>query len=228
MAKRKTLAETTAEEIIQIIQRNGYEPGQKLPTEKEMTGFLNVGRNTLREALRILQSANVVTIRQGSGTYISDKYGMPEDPLGLDQFQDDEKVSRDVLTALLVIEPEAAALAAQNRTESDLSRLKDLYEDMSQKAEHSGECVDEECRFCEYLAEATHNIVMERLAPVMVKGIRLFAAALSTREILAGVKDYAAVFEGIRRRKAARAKSAVTSHLLYLDKAYRKLQKQTA
>ena len=65
MAKRKTLAETTAEEIIQIIQRNGYEPGQKLPTEKEMTGFLNVGRNTLREALRILQSANVVTIRQG-------------------------------------------------------------------------------------------------------------------------------------------------------------------
>ena len=79
MAHRRTLAESTAEEIKSMIQRNGYEPGQKLPTEKEMTDSLGVGRNTLREALRILQSHNIVTIRQGSGTYISEKYGVPEE-----------------------------------------------------------------------------------------------------------------------------------------------------
>ena len=80
MTSKKTLAEKTAEAIKAMIQKDRYEPGQKLPTEKELCEMLNVGRNTLREAERILQSHNIVTIRQGSGTYISEKYGVADDP----------------------------------------------------------------------------------------------------------------------------------------------------
>ena len=101
MAHRRTLAETTAEEIKSMIQRNGYEPGQKLPTEKEMTDALGVGRNTLRESLRILQSHNIVTIRQGSGTYISEKYGVPDDPFGFELFPDHDKLNKDILEILI-------------------------------------------------------------------------------------------------------------------------------
>ena len=111
MAKRKTLVETTAEEIKQIRQRNGYEPGQKLPTEKEMTDSLGVGRNTLREALRILQSHNIVTIRQGSGSYISEKYGVPDDPFGFELFPNHEKVNKDILDILVMMEPEVSTVA---------------------------------------------------------------------------------------------------------------------
>ena len=67
MARGKTLAEQTADEIKLIIQENSYGAGKKLPTEKELTDLLGVGRNTLREALRILPSRNIVTIRRGSG-----------------------------------------------------------------------------------------------------------------------------------------------------------------
>ena len=228
MAKRKTLAETTAEEIKQIIQRNGYEPGQKLPTEKEMTDSLGVGRNTLREALRILQSHNIVTIRQGSGSYISEKYGVPDDPFGFELFPNHEKVNKDILDILVMMEPEVAAMAAEHRTEKDLERMEDVLRSMSEKVDENQECLDEECRFYEIIAEASHNIVMERMTPLMTRGIRYFASTLSAKDFLYGVRNYYSVLEGIRGRKSSEARFAMSYHLLFLANQYKRLLKDAA
>ncbi|MBR2762235.1 MAG: FadR family transcriptional regulator [Solobacterium sp.] len=226
MAKKRTLAESTAEEIKQMIQRNGYEPGQKLPTEKELTEMLGVGRNTLREAVRILQSHNIVTIRQGSGTYISDKYGVPDDPFGFELFPDHDKLTKDILDILEMMEPETAAMAAERRTEDDLRRMENVLRIMAQKVDMGVECLDEECEFYRIVAEASHNIVMERLTPLMTRGIRYFAATLSPKDFLYGVRNYYNVLEGIRNQKASEAKTAMSYHLLFLDHQYKLLMKK--
>lgn len=70
---KQTLGEKTAQMLLEMIQKEGFGPGDKLPTEAELVESLGVGRNTVREALRILMSRNIVTIRQGSGTFISEK-----------------------------------------------------------------------------------------------------------------------------------------------------------
>ncbi|MBR2767666.1 MAG: FadR family transcriptional regulator [Solobacterium sp.] len=226
MAKKRTLAESTAEEIKQMIQRNGYEPGQKLPTEKELTEMLGVGRNTLREAVRILQSHNIVTIRQGSGTYISDKYGVPDDPFGFELFPDHDKLTKDILDILEMMEPETAAMAAERRTEDDLHRMENVLRIMAQKVDMGVECLDEECEFYRIVAEASHNIVMVRLTPLMTRGIRYFAATLSPKDFLYGVRNYYNVLEGIRNQKASEAKTAMSYHLLFLDHQYKLLMKK--
>ncbi len=226
MTKHRTLAEQTAEDIKQIIQKNGYEPGQKLPTEKEMTDLLGVGRNTLREALRILQSHNIVTIRQGSGSYISDKYGVPDDPFGFELFPDHEKLSRDILEILVMMEPEVAAMAAEHRTEEDVEQMEDLLKIMAQKVDQQEPCLDEECRFYELIADASHNIVMVRMAPLMTRGIRYFAATLSPKDFLYGVRNYHNVLNGIKHRKASEAKTAMSYHLLFLDNQYKLFLKE--
>ena len=226
MAKKRTLAESTAEEIKQMIQRNGYEPGQKLPTEKELTEMLGVGRNTLREAVRILQSHNIVTIRQGSGTYISDKYGVPDDPFGFELFPDYDKLTKDILDILEMMEPETAAMAAERRTEDDLHRMENVLRIMAQKVDMGVECLDEECEFYRIVAEASHNIVMVRLTPLMTRGIRYFAATLSPKDFLYGVRNYYNVLEGIRNQKASEAKTAMSYHLLFLDHQYKLLMKK--
>ncbi len=226
MAHRRTLAETTAEEIKSMIQRNGYEPGQKLPTEKEMTDSLGVGRNTLREALRILQSHNIVTIRQGSGTYISDKYGVPDDPFGFELFPDHDKLNKDILEILVMMGPEVTAMAAEHRTDKDLNRLESVLRIMSQKVDQNVECLEEECMFYEAIAQASHNIVMERITPLMTKGIRYFAATLSPKDFLYGVRNYYNVLDGIRHKKASEAKTAMSYHLLFLDNQYKLLLKR--
>ena len=188
--------------------------------------MLGVGRNTLREAVRILQSHNIVTIRQGSGTYISDKYGVPDDPFGFELFPDHDKLTKDILDILEMMEPETAAMAAERRTEEDLHRMENVLRIMAQKVDMGVECLDEECEFYKIVAEASHNIVMERMTPLMTRGIRYLAATLSPKDFLYGVRNYYNVLEGIRSQKASEAKTAMSYHLLFLDHQYKLLLKK--
>ena len=95
--EKQTLAEKTAQNLLEMIQEKGYGAGDKLPTEAELVETLGVGRNTVREALRILMSRNIVTIRQGSGTFISDKNGVADDPLGFFMMDDRRQLTEDLL-----------------------------------------------------------------------------------------------------------------------------------
>ena len=94
--EKQTLAEKTAQNLLEMIQEKGYGAGDKLPTEAELVETLGVGRNTVREALRILMSRNIVTIRQGSGTFISDKNGVADDPLGFFMMDDRRQLTEDL------------------------------------------------------------------------------------------------------------------------------------
>ena len=108
--EKQTLAEKTAQNLLEMIQEKGYGAGDKLPTEAELVETLGVGRNTVREALRILMSRNIVTIRQGSGTFISDKNGVADDPLGFFMMDDRRQLTEDLLQARLILEPALAAM----------------------------------------------------------------------------------------------------------------------
>ena len=64
-SKEKTLSQKVADRIIKYILDENLQPGDKLPNETIMCQRLNVGRSSLREAMRALTSRNVITIRQG-------------------------------------------------------------------------------------------------------------------------------------------------------------------
>ena len=121
--EKQTLGEKTAEKLLDMIHERGYTAGDKLPTEMELCQLLGAGRNTVREALRILVSRNIVTIRQGAGTFISEKNGIPDDPLGFAMMEDRRKLTRDLLQIRVMLEPPIAALAAQNADEEDIKKL---------------------------------------------------------------------------------------------------------
>ena len=109
----KTLAEQVADGIMNLIQETPYKAGDKLPTEKELCERTGAGRNTVREALKILASRNVLEIRQGAGTFVSEKQGIPDDPLGFSMVNDHVKLTKDLLQVRIMLEPQIAALAAQ-------------------------------------------------------------------------------------------------------------------
>ena len=124
--EKQTLGEKTAEKLLDMIHERGYTAGDKLPTEMELCQLLGAGRNTVREALRILVSRNIVTIRQGAGTFISEKNGIPDDPLGFAMMEDRRKLTRDLLQIRVMLEPPIAALAAQNADEEDIKKLEEI------------------------------------------------------------------------------------------------------
>ena len=81
-SEEKSLPQKISEDIIELILEENLQPGDKLPNETILSERLNAGRSSVREAMKLLASRNIVTIRQGSGTYIASSPGMVEDPLG--------------------------------------------------------------------------------------------------------------------------------------------------
>ena len=81
-SEEKSLPQKISEDIIALILEENLQPGDKLPNETILSERLNAGRSSVREAMKLLASRNIVTVRQGSGTYIAASPGMVEDPLG--------------------------------------------------------------------------------------------------------------------------------------------------
>ena len=117
------LPDTVAARIIRHIQEHRLMPGDKLPTEQELIEMFQVSRSTLREAFKTLVSRNILETRQGSGTYVSPKRGIPTDPLGLTFLQTESPLALDLLEIRLILEPELAALAAARATTCQLARI---------------------------------------------------------------------------------------------------------
>ena len=88
----KSLPKKIAEDIIAFILEENLQPGDKLPNETVLCERLNVGRSSLREAMRALASRNIVTIRQGSGTYVASSTGVINDPLGLNFIKNKQSI----------------------------------------------------------------------------------------------------------------------------------------
>ena len=67
----KNLPQKISEDIISFILDQHLQPGDKLPNEAILSKQLDIGRSSLREAMKLLASRNIVTIKQGSGTYVA-------------------------------------------------------------------------------------------------------------------------------------------------------------
>lgn len=95
MLESRSLAGQVADNLEQLIIDNKLSPGDKIPNELDLVSQLGVGRGTIREAMKILESRSVVEIRRGKGTYVCSHVGMVEDPLGFRFAQDKKKLARE-------------------------------------------------------------------------------------------------------------------------------------
>ncbi|MCC8128046.1 MAG: FadR family transcriptional regulator [Clostridiales bacterium] len=219
----KTLAEKASEEILKLIQNRPYLPGEKLPTEKELCEMLDVGRNTVREALKILASKNILTIRQGAGTYISEKQGVSDDPLGFAMVTDRKKMTVDLLQLRLIMEPPIAGLAAQEASKKDIEELREILEEMEERIRRRQDYTAADCRFHEKIADCTGNTVMGNLIPVIMKGIQVFAREVDETDYEQTRISHRKIYESIRSRRPFDAEMEMRFHLLYNNNRYQNL-----
>src|SRR4051794_6773314 len=123
-ASRRKLSETVAQQLMEAFR--DLPPGTKVPSERELTKDLGVGRSTVREALNGLAVLGVLTIRHGQGAFIADD-GPAE--AGGDERHSvlttalERGVTREYIEARLLVEVEVTRLAAERRTDEDLQRI---------------------------------------------------------------------------------------------------------
>ena len=156
---RVTTAQSAAHQILELIRGGTWVAGDKLPTEKELGEQLDIGRSTVREAMQILATLNVVQPMPGQGTFI--KAPTTADVLRGDLigFLIGRPDAIELLEAREMIEPTVARLAALRGTQSDFAAIEALL-DAHAAALARGESVAEHAaRFHVLMAEASHNKV---------------------------------------------------------------------
>ena len=220
----KTLAEQVADGIMNLIQETPYKAGDKLPTEKELCESTGAGRNTVREALKILASRNVLEIRQGAGTFVSEKQGIPDDPLGFSMVNDHVKLTKDLLQVRIMLEPQIAALAAQCAKEHEIKELEEILEEMEAAMKKREDYSELDTKVHTKIAQCTHNIVMENLLPVIGKGVAVFAKEVAQTEYDRTWISHRKIFCYIRDHKPFEAEMEMQYHLLYNTSRYEEEQ----
>ncbi|WP_053219929.1 FadR/GntR family transcriptional regulator [Virgibacillus senegalensis] len=118
MVKKKRLSEIVADEIKHYIKKEKLSTGDRLPPVAELMDSLGIGRSTLREALQLLESQDVLEIINGKGTYIKDV--KPFYIRTAFDVENEKKFLLDALDVRVALEGKAVDLALNKATEQDL------------------------------------------------------------------------------------------------------------
>lgn len=128
--RRSKVSHLVASEIVRDIVEMGLKEGDQLPTESAMLEEFDVGRASLREALRMLESFGLISIKQGQkgGPVVA-----AIDPVDLARslsfyFHMTGATYGDLIEARLVIEPVMAKLAASRQDEAQMKELREVIE----------------------------------------------------------------------------------------------------
>src|SRR5699024_3299463 len=176
----KPLSSKLSEELLNYIRSENLKPGDRLPNESILAKKMGVGRSSIREAMKLLASRNIVTIRQGSGTYISQTPGMVDDPLGFSFIADKQKLAQDSLEVRFLLEPAIASLAAQNASEEDIALLRRLCQEVEDLVQLGQDHTQKDIEFHTAIALSSKNVVVPRLIPVRNSAIPLLTALTGT------------------------------------------------
>ncbi|MEU1668597.1 FadR/GntR family transcriptional regulator [Streptomyces sparsogenes] len=118
-AGRQSLVDTVVEQLRAQLTGGEWKVGDRVPTEHALAEQLQVGRNTVREAVRVLVHDGMLRSRQGEGTFVVSTTDPAAVMRGLRRAG-----IRDVLELRVALEAEGARLAALRHRPADLTRMR--------------------------------------------------------------------------------------------------------
>ena len=222
--KNTLLAEQVEEQLYEYITKLPMKAGDKLPNEFKLAEMFGVGRSTVREAVKLLVSRNVLETRRGSGTYVKDLVPTDLDPLNLRNVQDKNALAFDLVNVRLLLEPCIAEIAAQNATPEDIERLKRLCERVETKIHNGDRYIEDDIAFHTCIAESSKNLVVGQLIPIIDTAVMMFVNVTHKKLIDETIMTHRMITEAIARHDPIGARSAMVMHLnfnrTYIKKVY--------
>lgn len=212
----KRLFQSVANQIAELIDDGAFPPGTRLPGERELAERLGVSRVTIREAEIALQAVGRLEIKTGSGVYVSEN----QSPLtaGLP-----ETSAFELTEARLLVESEAAALAAHNITDDGIAKLSGLIELMRSGDEDAANEADESFHLT--IAEASNNAALLHTIKTFwriredLPEVKATYEAVCVHDAESRTEEHKAVFDALVARDPACARAAMREHFHRLIEA---------
>lgn len=157
--RRATLSDDLTREILELIKAERLRPGDRLPPVQALSDRFGVATSTLREALRRLQATNAVSIRHGSGIYVShDRHrrilANPHRDIA------DARTVRELLETRRLIEPAAARAAAVKANPSALVPAHDLLKEAREHLRDENALTTTNMAFHVCVARLSGNLIL--------------------------------------------------------------------
>jgi DNA-binding FadR family transcriptional regulator len=210
----RRLYQQVAEQIRTVIEQGAFQPGSRLPPERELALRLGVSRPSLREALIALEIQGRIEIRMGSGVYVcAAPVSSTAELLTLGESPS------ELMQARAVLEGAIAALAAGRGTRAGLDRVKACLDAMQIDMERGQHPVGVDRRFHVAIAELTGNSILARMVGELFDGrhdaisshmARRSDNPISWREAL---QEHQRIYLALESRDPHEAAAAMASHL---------------
>ncbi|WP_298827559.1 FadR/GntR family transcriptional regulator [uncultured Planococcus sp.] len=177
MNPKKRIYELIVEQINMICLEQNLQPGDRLPSERDLASLFGVSRNSVREALKDLESKGVIETRQGGGSFLAPS---KRDVLGTELRTHIDETHTQLIDEMLELrrafEVEAVSLAAQRATAENLEAIRRVLSQMAEAVDDPEMGVQADLDFHLQVAYATKNQLlidlMETLAKRMEENIR--------------------------------------------------------
>jgi GntR family transcriptional repressor for pyruvate dehydrogenase complex len=221
--ERQKVYEQIADQLLRRIGERHLQPGESLPTERELTQAFRAGRSSVREALRMLESKGVIENR-GNGTFVVSGYANPLNSSVRLLLSLDQATMLDVYEVRRILECEAAALAAERHADTHLALMDAAIETMAaalerEDASRGARYIDGDLRFHLAIAEATRNGVllhtMDALRGVIRRALMSIFQVPESPE--RSFEQHVAIRAAIAARDAAAAREAMRAHLVRVE-----------
>jgi DNA-binding FadR family transcriptional regulator len=227
----RTLAQGLVESFGDGIRDGRLAPGAKLPTESELMAAFGVSRTVVREALSRLQAAGMIETRHGIGSFVVGAGDGASFRIAPEQMA----TLRDVIAMLelrIGVESEAAGLAAQRRSDANLSRMRAALDAIAAALEAGDDAVAPDFQFHLEIARATGNHhfsdLLASLGSTIIPRARLDGAGPPDTERLAYLRrvnaEHESIYDAIAARDADAARAAMRTHLVNSRERRRRAQ----
>jgi len=211
------LVDRVYRDILGQIMDGELSVGDRLPTEQSLTERFTASRPTIREALSRLRADGIITSRQGSGTFVTQR----PDP-DLPRFTPLETIS-DIQRCYefrIVTESGAAALAATMAEEADLADIERRYAQLDAVIAEQALGVQEDFDFHLAIARASKNqffvsviASMQQQVLFSMNLMRNLSLVKSTERQKLVQTEHQAVVRALRSRDSQAAAQAMRQHL---------------
>jgi len=202
-------------QIHRLIRDGDLKPGDKLPPERELSQRFQVGRSSIRDAIRVLEIMGTVKVRQGGGTIVQDLSPRSLVAPMASMLRRQRAMVEDIMDLRTMLEPSLAARAARNATADDIAQLAGVLDRQRLKVGRGEVAVSEDTDFHRGIAQAGGNpvvlsvldILMGLLAETRVEALQVRGRAERS------LNGHRRILRAIRRKDPVAAEAAMRSHI---------------
>lgn len=227
----KSVSETVARRLEQMILDGKFVPNQKIPSERQLSTRLGVSRSIVREALKQLHGRGLIVTRHGQGSFVSEFIEQPEEegPL-MKLFFCHSQALYDLYEVREQLEGQAAYLAARRGKTGDLYFITKAFKALQEASAEERAQRDHE--FHRAIAEAANNTVLVHvlasLKQLVLHSVQASISNLWHREEMRAQIDchHRQIHDAIISGEAALAQQAASAHVRYVVRCLHEIEQQ--